>query len=228
MKVNYYYYVLLLLISFACEKDDGPSAPEGATLVFPLQNSECTTGISVTDDLSQVTFEWQASANTDTYTLSAVNLNTNTPQTITVDETFANLTIAKGAPYSWTVSSSNTSSDVTATSENRLFYNAGSQINYAPFPAQVVAPVSGSTVQINEAGQIGLSWIGADVEDNIVSFQVFFSEENPPTNLIETTNGITMEVAADVVSGSTYYWKIITMDNNGNTSDSGVYDFRVL
>ncbi|GMN10424.1 hypothetical protein MTsPCn9_31100 [Croceitalea sp. MTPC9] len=220
--------ILLLLFIISCKKDDPPRNPEGAILVFPLQNSECTTGISVNETLSQVTFEWQPSANTETYVLSVVNLNTNTPQTITVSSTSASLSIQKGAPFSWTVTSFNSNTDVTATSENWLFYNAGPQINYAPFPAQIITPVSGSTVQANEANQIVLRWMGADVEDDITSFEVYFSEQNPPNLLQTIDDAATMEVTVDVTSGNTYFWRVVTTDSNGNTSDSGIYDFKVL
>lgn len=227
MKLKYFSFVLLLIF-IACKKDKAPKSPEGAILVFPLQNSECTTGTSVNETLSQVTFEWQPSANTDTYVLSVVNLDTNILQTITVQTTSASLSIEKGAPFSWTVTSSNSSSDITATGENWLFYNAGPQINYAPFPAQISSPASGSTVQANEANQIVLSWMGADVEDDIVSFQVYFSEQNPPLSLVQTTDATTMELDVNVTSGSTYYWRVITTDQTGSTSDSGIYDFKIL
>jgi len=182
MRVRYF-SLLLVLMSFACKKDKVPKSPEGAILVFPLQNSECNTGISVNETLSQVTFEWQPAANTELYVLSA---------------------------------------------ENWLFYNAGPQINYAPFPAQILLPASGRTVQMNQNNQVLLRWSGADIEDDIIGFEVFFSETNPPTTLLSTTVATTMEVFANVSSGTTYYWSVITTDSNGNTSDSGIYDFKVL
>ncbi len=223
-----YFSLLFVLMSLACKKDKVSKSPEGAILVFPLQNSECTTGVSVNETLSQVTFEWQPAANTELYVLSAVNLNTNTPQTITTAATSASLSIEKGAPYSWTVTSSNSDSDITAASENWLFYNAGPQVNYAPFPAQIVSPVSGRTVQMDQNNQVLLRWSGADIEDDIIGFEVYFSETNPPTTLLSATDATTMEVLANVSSGGTYYWSVITTDSNGNTSDSGIYDFKVL
>ncbi len=227
MRLRYFLF-LLLLVFFSCKKDKAPRSPEGALLVFPLQNSECTTGTSINETLSQVTFEWQPSKNTELYVLSVVNLNTNIPQTITTATTSASLSIQKGAPYSWTVTSSNSNTDDTATSENWLFYNAGPQINYAPFPAQIISPVSGSTAQANGSNQVTLSWVGADVEDDIASFEVYFGEENPPVTLLQTTDESTMEMSATVTSGTTYFWRVITTDNAGNTSDSGIYDFKVL
>ncbi|MGW9684987.1 hypothetical protein [Flagellimonas sp. 2504JD1-5] len=219
----------ILMMLWSCGgNDDPPPVPEGANLVFPNQNSECTTGISVNETLSQVTFQWQVSANTDSYTLNVVNLETNIPQTISTASASASLSIVKGAPYSWSVTSLNSRSDQVATSETWLFYNAGSQTTYAPFPAQLVGPASGSTVQRNIDNEVLLAWQGADVENDITGFEVFFSTEDPPTTSIGTTDTNTMELSVAVESGTIYYWKVITTDAVGNNSDSGVFEFRVF
>lgn len=222
---------LLLIISvvlISCGGDDGPPpSPEGALLVFPLQNSECTTGVSVNETLSQVTFEWMAANNTDFYTLNVVNLETNTPQTITTGSTSAILSIEKGAPFSWSILSSNSNSDETATSENWLFYNAGALTTYPPFPAQIIRPKSGASVQKSADNQVALQWLGSDVEDDISTFEIYFSDDNPPA-LFATENASTTQINVSVVSGVTYYWSVVTTDSEGNTSDSGIFDFKVL
>jgi len=226
---NWMVLVFVAILLVACGSDDGPPpSPEGALLVFPEQDSECTTGISVSETLSQVTFEWQPADNTDQYTLTVIHLNTNVPQTISTANTSAVLSIEKGAPFSWSVLSSNSDSDETATSASWLFYNEGSQITYPPFPAQVQFPESGSTVLGDENNQLLLSWMGSDVEDDIVTFDIYLSESNPPETLLATTDAETTQVLTDVVSGTTVYWRIVTTDAEGNSSDSGVFDFRVL
>ncbi|MEZ4810223.1 MAG: hypothetical protein R2819_07665 [Allomuricauda sp.] len=219
---------ILVLLASCGGNDDPPPAPGGANLVFPTENSECNTGISVNASLSQVTFQWQASTNTDRYTLSVVNLETNVPQTISTAATSASLSIAKGTPFSWSVTSLNSKSDQVATSETWLFYNAGSQTTYAPFPAQLVSPLSGSTVQKDIANEVLLQWAGADVESDIDMFQIFFSDQNPPAILLGTTDSATMEMSVSVQSDTVYYWRVITTDLEGNTSDSGIFDFKVF
>ena len=219
--------ILALLVS--CGGDDGPPpALEGATLVFPEKNSECTTGADINQTSTQVTFRWMVSNNTDRYTLTVVNLETNVPQNISTTSTSASLTISKGKPYSWSVTSRNSTSDQVATSETWLFYNAGSETTYAPFPAQIVNPTSGSTVQKDIANEVYLEWSGADVDNDIDSFEVFLSEVNPPSTSVGITNSTTMELPVGVESGTTYYWRVLTTDLEGNTSDSGVFDFKVL
>ncbi|HKL90249.1 MAG TPA: hypothetical protein VJ880_03610 [Allomuricauda sp.] len=219
--------ILVLLVS--CGGDDGPPpAPEGAALVFPEENSECTTGTDINQTSTQVTFRWMASNNTENYTLSVTNLNTNVPQNISTASTSASLTITKGTPYAWSVTSRNSNSDQVASSPTWLFYNAGSQTTYAPFPAQLVNPLSGATVQMDIANEVLLEWSGADVDNDIESFEVFFSETNPPTTSVGITNASAMEIPVGVESGNVYYWRVVTTDLEGNTSISGVFDFRVL
>jgi len=219
--------ILVLLVS--CGGNDGPPpAPEGAALVFPEENSECTTGTDINQTSTQVTFRWMASNNTENYTLSVTNLNTNVPQNISTASTSASLTITKGTPYAWSVTSRNSNSDQVASSPTWLFYNAGSQTTYAPFPAQLVNPLSGATVQMDIANEVLLEWSGADVDNDIESFEVFFSETNPPTTSVGITNASAMEIPVGVESGNVYYWRVVTTDLEGNTSISGVFDFRVL
>lgn len=228
MKQFFLSLIALALLSSCGGNDDPPPAPEGADLIFPLENSECTTGVSVNETLSQVTFEWQSSANTETYSLNVVNLDTNMPQTISTAATSASLSIAKGAPFSWSVTSINSDSDQIATSETWLFYNSGAQTTYAPFPAQLVSPISGSTVQKSIANDIDLVWIGADVENDIESFEVFFADQNPPLTSLGITTSSIMELGASVESNTVYFWRVITTDSEGNTSDSGVFEFKVF
>ena len=226
-----YFTVLsvLGLILISCGgNDDPPPTPGAVQLVFPEENSECTTGVSVNEELSQVTFEWQPSENTESYTLRAINLNTNIPQTITTASTSASLSINRGAPYSWSITSTNSQSNQTASSETWLFYNAGSQTTYAPFPAQLVSPNSGSTISPNASNQVVLNWLGADVENDIEEYQVFFSNQNPPTTELGTFDAFTSSVSASVVANTVYFWRVITTDAEGNTSDSGVFEFKTL
>lgn len=218
-----------MLILISCGgNDDPPPTPGMVQLVFPNQNSECTTGVSVNDELSQVTFEWQASENTESYTLTAVNLNTNAPQSINTATTSASLSINKGTPYSWSVRSTNSQSSEDANSETWLFYNSGSQTTYAPFPAQLLSPISGSTVAPNSSDEVTLRWSGADVENDIESYEVFFSDQNPPNTSLQIVDAFTSELNVSVLDNTVYFWKVVTTDSQGNTSDSGVFEFKTL
>jgi len=81
-----------------------------------------------------------------------------------VSSTSTTATLDKGVPYSWRVTSKNT----TTTTINCLvilwkFYLAGDGVvNYAPFPADLTAPASGSTITLSEGkGNVYLGWFGS-------------------------------------------------------------------
>lgn len=209
-----------------CSKDE-PKVPSSATLIFPLENSECTIGQNVNQTTRIVTFEWEASNNTDSYKLNVKNLETDISQIISTNETFVDLPIEKGTPFSWSITSENSSVEEVANSPVWQFYNAGSQRTYAPFPTEIIAPKSGGTVFKDGNNNILLEWAGADVDSDIVEYEIYLSTENPPQSLVTTTPENIEEYRAGVASGVIYYWSVVALDNEGNTSNSGVYSFKV-
>jgi len=222
--------VLLIFISLlftACKKDP-PKPPSAAVLTFPLQNSLCTTGVSITPTTSRVEFMWQAADNTNTYELRVANLLTGITQTANTQFTSAELTIEKGAPHSWVVITSNTEVQETASSAIWRFFNAGSQISHTPFPAQIIAPLSGASVVRDINGEIVLEWSGADVDNDIVGYEIFLDTVSPPQVLVASPASSVSSIKINTIANTVYYWKVITKDAEGNSSDSGIYSFRAL
>lgn len=203
--------------------DETVIPPSQASLVFPENNTECNTGVIVSDTESTVEFLWSASDNTDSYTISVTNLNTNTSQTLNSSSPEATITILRGMPFSWFVTSKANGTTDTATSEVFKFYNAGlPEENHPPFPAETVYPQMGATIS---AGNIVLSWNGEDVDDDIDSYNVFIDQNPVPITLLGSVEENT--ISFDVVMGSTYYWKVVTIDSEGNSSDSEIFQFKV-
>ncbi len=222
--------VLVIFISLlftACKKDS-PKPPSAAVLVFPLQNSLCTTGVSITPTTSRVEFMWQTANNTNTYELRVTNLLTDITQTVGTQSTSAELTIEKGTPYSWLVITRNTEVQETASSATWQFFNAGSQITHAPFPAQIIAPLSGASVVRDINGEIVLEWSGSDVDDDIVGYEIFVATASPPQVLAASPASSVSSIKINTIANTAYYWKVITKDAEGNSSDSGIYTFRAL
>jgi hypothetical protein len=233
--------MLLLLVLTACggggsdepggsnpDPDPDPviPAPSAATLVFPDNNSECTTGEVVSDTRSRVLFQWTASENTDTYEVNLLNLTTTNSTKITSNENSVNITLDRGTPYEWFVVSRANGTSETASSVSWRFYNEGPGIaNYAPFPAQVVAPAQGAS--INSSGTVSLEWQGNDVDDDLVAFEVYFGTDAAAGTLIDTISASTLEVNVTSGQGIVYYWKIVSRDSAGNTSESDIFQFRV-
>lgn len=219
-------FVFCVLMLVACRKDS-PKPPAAAVLSFPLQNSECTTGMDLDGTTSQVEFKWQQADNAQKYELRVTHLIKGTTQTLSTETLSAKLPLEKGAPYSWVIITRNSETQESVTSAKWFFYNAGTRITHAPFPAQSVAPQSGSTVSGDLNNEVRLEWTGADVDNDIAGYDIYFATEMPP--LDQATSGpiINTSLNVTVSSNSLYYWRITTRDREGNTSDSGIFSFRV-
>jgi len=216
---------LIVLLAIGCGKDD-PKIPDPAVLIFPAQNSVCITGVEISPTSSRVDFRWNASKNTDTYLIEVKNLISSSTQTASTSSTTLGVVIAKGTPFSWRIISKSNEAQEEATSQTWLFYNAGSETTYAPFPAQITSPSSGATASRDGNGDVLLSWIGADVDSDISGYEVFLDVTDPPATSVGNLASGTTELNVAVDADTVYYWKVITTDLEGNISDSGIYSFK--
>ncbi|MRX63648.1 fibronectin type III domain-containing protein [Maribacter luteus] len=220
--------LLFGVLLLGCSKKSSPGPPEAASLVFPDKDSECTTGSDLNDTTSEIEFKWIAADHTDSYELRVTNLNTNITQTLNTSAVSAKLPIEKGEPFSWFVRSRNTEVSETASSNVWYFYNAGSVETHTPFPAQVVYPENGASLFKDVNNEVTLEWTGADVDGDITGYEIYFSTENPPVDLIATITSTNLEQVVSVSADTTYYWRVITRDGEGNSSQSGVFSFKAL
>lgn len=203
---------------------DPTGVPSKATLVFPDKNLECTEGTVVNDIQSTVIFQWQASSNTDSYEVNLKNLDTNTSTTTNSNTNEVSITLDRNTPYEWFVISKSNGNDATANSDIWRFYNQGAGVtNYAPFPASVVSPTRGQT--LSSAGTVNLEWQGNDVDNDLVEFEVFFGTSSDPTVSVGVT--VQSSMSTTTSTGQTYYWRVISKDDFGNTSESEIFDFKV-
>ena len=105
---------------------------------------------------------------------------------------------------------------------------AGDEIvNYAPFPAELIFPRSGKNVTPGVNNLITLSWTTSDVDGDLLKFEVYL-DDNDASTLIESIDYVedNTSIEIEVQNNTKYYWKIISIDLNGNQSNSGVYAFR--
>lgn len=208
------------------------SAPNKVALSAPAINSVCTTGTIISATQSSISFSWAASSNTDSYDLYLKNLLNSAVTTQNVTATQATVTLLRNTPYSWYIVSKSTKTTTTAQSDVWKFYNAGSgTVTYAPFPAEITSPTFAQNVSAT-AGAINLAWAGSPVNTGtivttpIATYDVYFGTTNtPPVLKSGVADSFLNNVA--VTSKTTYYWKVITKDALGNTSDSGLYQFNV-
>jgi len=219
------YFIFLL---FACKKETTtPANPTKVNLIFPFENSECNVGTDSTETESTVVFEWGTAQNTDEYELNLKNLTTGDSTTHTTTDIKISIRLIRSTPYSWYVVSKSNAVETTAQSDTWKFYNAGEGItSYAPFPAEIVSPAMSETLTVT-AGVVTLDWTGSDVDNDITGYDVYFGTSTPPGIIENDLQESTLNGVA-VTSNTVYYWKIITKDAYGNSSDSGIYQFKII
>ena len=146
-----------------------------------------------------------------------------------VSSTSTTATLDKGVPYSWRVTSKNTTTTTSTPSDLWKFYLAGDGVvNYAPFPADLTAPASGSTITLSE-GKATFTWDGSDPDSGDTlsyTLQADKDEDSVKTDpSIELSNLSAETVDVELEAATTYYWRVKTSDGT-NASYSIVYSFK--
>lgn len=225
-RLNFITFIFLTIIVYSCEKKNGGEpapppapAPEAAVLISPSKDSECLDGDSVV-------FQWSESANTDSYDITIKNLLTQSVQSQTgLATTTVTISLEKGNPYSWYITSRSNDSSESTSSDKWKFYLKGEPVsNYSPFPADLITPKSESSVN---AGSIKFEWNASDADGDDLTYDVYLDSSNPPSTRIKTSYN-SNNLNHTINDSGTYYWKIISKDNNGGNSDSGVSKFKVV
>ncbi len=227
------FIIYICCLQYSCSPDDTVSNdpvviinPSIANLIFPYQNSLCNEGSNLTPTTSTVLFEWSASINTNSYTLVLKNLLTGAITTRQAQGTEISVVIERATPFEWYVISNSVLTTTTAKSATWKFYNASDGVqSYAPFPAEAVSPEMAEVIETT-ATEITLDWSSSDIDNDIVSYDLYFGTDTIPAIY---SSGLTESMLNNVAinTNTIYYWKIITKDSKGNTSDSGVFQFRI-
>ena len=206
-----------------------PDPPTASTLSFPEDDKVCQEGTSVSDTESSVNFQWEASENTTSYDLIINDIEAETSVTYSdITETNKDATLVTARSYSWQIVSKSDETSTTATSELWQFYLAGDgEENYAPYPASIISPASGSTVSASEEGLITLKWSGEDPDEDTLTYTVYIDTVDGLQDTNGTITGLTeTETTYEVTSGSVYYWRVKSSDGQ-SSSFTQVFSFRV-
>lgn len=230
------YIICLALLVLGCSTSSDSNVTEGSKppdaenevtdlevkLYFPQENMLCNEGTNLTPTESTVFFEWRSNG-ADNYKIVIENLSSGTIIERETTEDIIPIVIQRATAYSWYVEAE--SEGEIEQSETWQFYNAGPGAqSYAPFPAAIIAPNMAQSIAATTT--VTLQWTGNDVDDDIVGYDVYFGTNATPDLFASDIS--TTESNVSVTSGAIYYWKVITKDSLGNTSDSGVFQFRVL
>lgn len=207
------------------DKNNAVPDPVAATLIFPENNTECNEGNPISDEESIVTFQWNVSQNTDSYTVRLTNLNTGNFFETNATTNQASITILRGTPYAWSVISRATGTNATAQSDTWRFYNEGPGVlNFAPFPAEAVNPTRGSTLPAGTSS-VELQWATIDLDADALEYELFFGVSGTGLDSLGFTAQTSQSV--NVSAGIAYEWRVVTIDSFGNSSTSEIFQFRV-
>ncbi len=139
--------------------------------------------------------------------------------------TVLEITLLRGTPYEWFVVSRANGTNETATSPTWKFYNEGpGSVRITPhfLPKRLVRH---EVPRLLLRGSITLEWSGSDVDNDLSDFEVFFGTDPSALASIGTTTESTLDTSID--TGTVYYWRVISQDSQGNTSQSEIFEFRV-
>lgn len=231
MKLNLLVFSVILILS-ACggggsKKQDPPPAvadPVKAVLTLPLQNQVCTSGTVISASQSSITFSWNKSDNADKYSLTVTNLLTAESSTQETQNLTISKSIARNTPFSWYVTSIASKTGKSVQSDTWKFYNSGpGVITYAPYPAEIISPAYAEQVT---TATVDFTWKGSSPTAGAnLTYDVYFGADKSSLSLLRAGLTDAFIKGFAVKSNYTFYWKVITKDQAGNTSDSGLQQF---
>ncbi len=224
-------YISILLVAgavFSCviPPDLLIPAPAAATLLAPTSNEVCAAGTVLSDSITRIKFTWTAATDAESYDITIKNLLTGTSLTQNATTNSIEVAVKRNTPFSWFVTSKTTKTTKTTDSDIWKFYTTGPvQIFYTPFPAEAISPTIGQQITGNK---VTLRWKGADVDNDISTYDVYFgTSANPPVRLINLPATTTSSGDFTVVAGTRYFWRVVTKDAKGNSSSSEIFQFTV-
>jgi len=218
----------VVLISCSGSDDSTPdpkpitnNAPTQPLITAPENNLLCIDNV--------VQFIWEPATDPDgDNVFYQLQLATNNQFTENV-QTFSNitgtsqqLTLNKGVAYYWRVKTTDSKGLSSAYSNVFQFYtesDGGS--NHLPFAPTVVSPRMYQIIQTNTTQ---LEWTASDVDNDPLTYDIYFGTVNPPiTKIAENHSTTTFNVTLN--PSKNYYWKIEVNDGKGGKSIGQVWEF---
>ena len=208
-----------ILVASCGGKDNDTTTPPiekelgSFNLIFPDNNLICTEGEDNGTDGVNIEFQWSASSNATSYDLEITNQENNSTDSRTVNANSLEVGLPKGTQFSWKVTA--ILEDKSLASDTWNFYSEGTSTeNFAPFPAEI-------TVSENNDGTVTVSWIGEDLDNDIVNYDVYIGVFGNLELILENTTNLNTNYS--ITAGEQYHVQVISKDSNDNTSTSQTY-----
>ncbi|MBL4724793.1 MAG: hypothetical protein JKY73_05355, partial [Lutibacter sp.] len=140
-----------------------------------------------------------------------------------ISETLKTLTLEKGIAYYWRVKAVDAKNASSEYSSVYQFYTEGEgESNHLPFSPILVSPELSSVVTELTAN---LQWTASDVDtEDALTYDVYFGTENPPS-VLSSENQSTTSLEVDLISSTTYYWKVVVKDGQGGQTIGQIWSF---
>jgi hypothetical protein len=200
---------------------------DAALLLYPKNLVDCPSNTSMdlsmhTDSTTQMEFKWEAVDYADAYQFTLNNQITGAIVETTVSSTSFATMVDKLTEYTWTVKSISYNENVEVVSAPTSFYiQSGIQINNPPHQAKAISPKNGRYIASNS---LELSWTATDNDHDIMGYELYLDTNFPPTSKVLSTNYTKAQVS--LTEDKVYFWKVKTIDKEGYTSHSEVFQFR--
>ena len=196
-------------------------APSVPTLSKPDNNVLCIDNV--------VQFSWNAATDPDgdpvsyEFQIATDNQFSENLQNKTASSTSISIDLNKGVAYYWRVKAKDSKNASSNYSSSFSFYTEGEgQKNHVPFSPAIVSPALNEIVQ---EGTIKLEWNATDVDNDPLTYDVYFGTVNPPTNKVaegQSENSYSL----DITSFTNYYWSVVAKDNKGGVTIGQVWNFK--
>jgi fibronectin type 3 domain-containing protein len=204
---------LFFILLIGCEgKFETNVNLQAVTLLLPENNSQCL-GARTSSNLIAVEFDWEEREGVNSFLLEYEDVVTGTQFTELTEASSTILDLEPGTLYRWKVTVTDGFGN-SKTSEEFTFYTEGlSEANHVPFPPNL-------GINNNGDNTVELSWQSTDLDNDIDYYNVFFSLNDPPEELISATDQTSATTAIE--PNNLYYFKVIAYDKNGNFSSNSI------
>ena len=98
---------------------------------------------------------------------------------------------------------------------------SGDRDNLPPYQPSIPFPANGS---VDVDTSVILTWVGGDPDGDPVTYDIFFDVNNPPQKVISNQSELIFDPGM-LLHLTTYYWQIISWDNQSATNASSIWEF---
>lgn len=195
--------------------------PTTPVAVYPANNDLCIN--------NSISFSWNAASDADN---DAINYNIQIASDnafVNIAHDFSNITqttktisLEKGTAYYWHVKATDSNNGQSSYSTTHQFYTEGEpESNNAPFVPVMISPAQNEAISANTTN---LQWSCSDVDNDALSYTIYFGTTNPPVAIGQGYSSESYTVSLN--SSTSYYWKIDVTDAKGATTKGQLWQFK--